>query len=187
LTVLQNREITKVGSNKPIPIDIRLISATNSNLSRMVTQGKFREDLLYRINTVHISMPPLRERKEDIISLAEFFLEKYIAKYRKQPINISKEAQEKLMQYSFPGNVRELQHAIEKAVILCDGKHLQANDFLFYTTENESEINDLSLDEMECRLIQNALTKQQGNLSAAASQLKVTRQTLYNKMKKYGL
>ena len=187
LTVLQNREITKVGSNKPIPIDIRLISATNCNLSKMVTQGKFREDLLYRINTVHISAPPLRERKEDIIPLAEFFMKKYIAKYRKQPVEIGKEAHEKLMHYSFPGNVRELQHAIEKAVILCDGKQLQAHDFLFYATDNESEVDDLSLDEMEYRLIQNALAKQQGNLSAAASQLKVTRQTLYNKIKKYGL
>lgn len=187
LTVLQNREITKVGGNKPISIDIRLISATNSNLSKMVAQGKFREDLLYRINTVHIAMPSLRERKEDIIPLAEFFLEKYIAKYRKSPIEICKEAQEKLAQYSFPGNVRELQHAIEKAVILCDGKQLQPHDFLFYAVDHEPEISDISLDEMECRMIQNALTKHKGNLSIVASQLKITRQTLYNKMKKYGL
>ena len=187
LTVLQNREITKVGGNKPVPINIRLISATNSNLSKMVAQGKFREDLLYRINTVHIAMPSLRERKEDIIPLSEFFLEKYIVKYRKPPINISKEAREKLARYSFPGNVRELQHAIEKAVILCDGKQLQAHDFLFYTLDHELEIGDISLDEMECRMIQNALAKQKGNLSAAASQLKISRQTLYNKMKKYEL
>ena len=187
LTVLQNREIAKVGSNKPIPINIRLISATNSNLSKMVAQGKFREDLLYRINTVHIAMPPLRERKEDIIPLADFFLEKYIDKYRKPPIDFSAEAREKLAFYSFPGNVRELQHAIEKAVILCDGKQLQAHDFLFYAVDHEPEINDISLDEMEYRMIQNALTKHNGNLSAAASQLKITRQTLYNKMKKYGL
>jgi len=187
LTVLQNREITKVGGNKPIPIDIRLISATNSNLSKMVAQGKFREDLLYRINTVHIAMPSLRERKEDIIPLAEFFLEKYITKYRKQPIEISKEAQEKLVHYSFPGNVRELQHAIEKAVILCDDKQLQPHDFLFYAVDHEPEISDISLDEMECRMIQNALLKHKGNLSIVASQLKITRQTLYNKMKKYGL
>jgi len=187
LTVLQNREITKVGSNKHIPIDIRLISATNGNLSKMVTQGKFREDLLYRINTVHIAMPPLRERKDDIIPLAEFFLEKYIAKYRKPPIGINKEAQEKLKRYSFPGNVRELQHAIEKAVIMCEGKQLQVHDFLFYTVDHEPETDDLSLYEMEYRLIQNALAKQNGNLTAVASQLKITRQTLYNKMKKYGL
>ena len=187
LTVLQNREITKVGGNKPIPIDIRLISATNSNLSKMVAQGKFREDLLYRINTVHIAMPSLRERKEDIIPLAEFFLEKYITKYRKQPIEINKEAQEKLVHYSFPGNVRELQHAIEKAVILCDDKQLQPHDFLFYAVDHEPEISDISLDEMECRMIQNALLKHKGNLSIVASQLKITRQTLYNKMKKYGL
>ena len=187
LTVLQNREITKVGGNKPIPIDIRLISATNSNLSKMVTQGKFREDLLYRINTVHIAMPSLRERKEDIIPLANFFLEKYIAKYRKQSIEINKEAQEKLVHYSFPGNVRELQHAIEKAVILCDDKQLHPHDFLFYAVDHEPEISDISLDEMECRMIQNALVKHKGNLSIVSSQLKITRQTLYNKMKKYGL
>ena len=187
LTVLQNREITKVGGNKPIPINIRLISATNSNLSKMVAQGRFREDLLYRINTVHIAMPSLHERKEDIIPLAEFFLEKYIDKYQKPPIEFSAEAREKLAFYSFPGNVRELQHAIEKAVIMCDGKQLQADDFLFYVVDNEVEISDISLDEMELRMIQNALTKHKGNLSAVASQLKVTRQTLYNKMSKYGL
>jgi DNA-binding NtrC family response regulator len=187
LTVLQNREITKVGGNKPIPIDIRLISATNSNLSKMVTQGKFREDLLYRINTVHIAIPSLRERKDDIMPLAEFFLEKYIAKYRKPSIEIGKEAREKLIQYSFPGNVRELQHAIEKAVILCDDNRLKPHDFLFYAVDHEPEIIDISLDEMECRMIQNALTKHKGNLSAVATQLKITRQTLYNKMKKYEL
>jgi DNA-binding NtrC family response regulator len=187
LTVLQNREITKVGSNNSIPIDIRLISATNCNLSKMAVQGKFREDLLYRINTVHIATPSLRERKEDIIQLADFFLNKYTAKYRKPCIGISAEAREKLTLYSFPGNVRELQHAIEKAVILCDDKQLQAHDFLFYTIEHEPEISDLSLDEMERRMIQNALVKQNGNLSAVATQLKITRQTLYNKMKKYGL
>jgi len=187
LTVLQNREITKVGGNKPIPINIRLISATNSNLSKMVAQGRFREDLLYRINTVHIALPSLRERREDIIPLAQFFLEKYIDKYRKPPIEFSAEAREKLELYSFPGNVRELQHAIEKAVIMCDGKQLQADDFIFYTVDNEPEISDISLDEMEFRMIQNALTKHKGNLSAVATQLKISRQTLYNKMSKYGL
>jgi DNA-binding NtrC family response regulator len=187
LTVLQNREITKVGGNKPIPINIRLITATNSNLSKMVAQGRFREDLLYRINTVHIALPSLRERKEDVIPLAEFFLEKYIDKYRKPPIEFSAEAREKLAFYSFPGNVRELQHAIEKAVIMCDGKQLQADDFIFYTVDSEPEISDISLDEMELRMIQSALTKHKGNLSAVATQLKITRQTLYNKMSKYGL
>ncbi len=187
LTVLQNREITKVGSNKPVPIDIRLICATNCNLPEMVTQGKFREDLLYRINTIHIAAPPLHQRQEDILPLAAFFLKKYSLKYRKPDIGFSEQAKEKLLNYTFPGNVRELQHAIEKAVILCEGNQLQAHDFLFYTIDNEPEIADLTLDEMEFRLIQNALKKQNGNLTAVAAQLKITRQTLYNKMKKYDL
>lgn len=188
LTVLQNREVVKVGSNRPVPVDIRLICATNRNLHQMVADGLFREDLLYRINTIQMEVPPLRERGEDISVLADFFLKKFAHKYNKPGLKINHQALDKLLKYAWPGNVRELQHTIEKAVILSEGNVLKPDDFYFRSTSMASSVeNDLNLEEMEKRLILNAISKSDNNMSAAAESLGVTRQTLYNKLKKYGL
>lgn len=188
LTALQNREIVRVGSNRPIPVDIRLISATNKDLGQLVADGLFREDLLYRINTIQIEVPPLRERGEDIVALADFFLKKYTIKYDKPGIKISQQAFDKIMKYHWPGNVRELQHSIEKAVILSEANVLKPEDFFSRSNlvANISE-NDLKLETMEKKLIATALVKSENNMSLAAELLGITRQTLYNKLKKYGL
>lgn len=188
LTAIQNRTITRLGSNKSIPIDIRLISATNQNLNSMVTDGKFREDLFFRINTIHIEIPPLRQRKEDIPDLADFFIKKYSSKYGKAGLTLTSSASEKLINYQWPGNVRELEHTMEKAVILSDGKTLMANDFLLKPLSTET-IYSLpnTFEEMEKVMIINAIEKHRGNLTAAAEQLGVARQTFYNKMKKYNI
>ncbi|MCW0484481.1 sigma-54-dependent transcriptional regulator [Gaoshiqia sediminis] len=188
LAALQNREITRIGSNQPIPVDIRLICATNKNLSELVEKGLFREDLLYRINTIQIEIPPLRERGNDILVLADFFLKKYAYKYDKPSLKFNNQAQEKLLKYNWPGNIRELEHSIEKAVILSENNVLKADDFFLRPVSgNKTENDTLKLEEMEKRLIMLALEKTPGNVSAAADQLGITRQTLYNKMKKFGL
>ncbi|WP_462319275.1 sigma-54-dependent transcriptional regulator [Marinilabilia sp.] len=185
LAALQNREVTRVGSNQSVPVDIRLICATNRDLPKLVDEGLFREDLLYRINTIHIEVPPLRDRGEDVLVLADFFLKKYGAKYEKPHLKINAQAQEKLLKYNWPGNIRELEHAIEKAVILSDSRVLKADDFFLKpVTGSRSTPNTLNLEEMEKQLIQVALEKHPGNITAAAEQLGITRQTLYNKMKK---
>jgi DNA-binding NtrC family response regulator len=187
LTAIQNREITRIGSTQPVSIDIRLLCATNRNLDAMVKEGSFREDLLYRINTIIIEVPPLRERGEDILTLADFFLKKFSSKYKKTITKINQQAQKKLIQYSWPGNVRELQHTIEKAVILSDKNILRPDDFYFRYTNPIKNLNSVStLDELENQLIRQALDRNGGNLSAAADQLGITRQTLYNKLKKSG-
>ncbi len=187
LTALQNREITRVGSNKPISIDIRLISATNRDLTSMITAGQFREDLLYRLNTIHIEVPPLRERGKDIIELAEYFIRKFATRYNKSNLRLSQAASEKLLAYLWPGNIRELQHTIEKAVILSDCPVLKPDVFLFKPITTSKIKTDITLEEMEKQLIAGVLQKVEGNLSLAAQKLGVTRQTLYNKIKKYGL
>jgi len=188
LSVLENRTITRVGDNDQVPVDIRLICATNCNLLQMVANGKFREDLLYRVNTIHLELPPLRNRKSDIPELATFFLKKYSEKYNKQGLQIIDQALKKLLEYTWPGNVRELQHAIEKAVILADGMELSPSDFLFRSQEVESPVHAVyTLEEMEKKLIADAILKNEGNLTSVAVQLGITRQTLYNKIKRYGL
>ena len=188
LVALQNREITRVGSNKPIPIDIRLVSATNRNLREMVDKGLFREDLLYRINTIQIEVPPLRARKDDILFLAQHFLAKYSEKYNKPNITIADSAEQKLTEYQWPGNVRELEHSIEKAVILSESGELCVSDFFSGSVSDTNSLSTiLKLDEMEQKMITLAIEKNGGNIKAAAEQLGVTRQTLYNKMKKYGI
>ncbi|WP_372933764.1 sigma-54-dependent transcriptional regulator [Mariniphaga sediminis] len=188
LSVLQNREVTPIGSNKPVPVDIRLICATNRNVTEMVAAGTFREDLLYRINTIQIEIPPLRERKKDIEAIAEYFLKIYCNKYRKPCSVISEAGWSKLTDYRWPGNVRELQHTIEKAVILSDKKELTPDDFFFNRTPHGmSDIFDGTIGEMEEKMIVRALQKNGQNLSAAAEKLGITRQTLYNKMKKFNL
>lgn len=187
LVALQNRIIIPVGSNEPVSVDIRLISATNCNLEQLSSQQQFRDDLLYRINTIKIEVPPLRERGEDIELLASFFLKNFEKKYRKSSLRISSQAISKLMKYSWPGNVRELQHTIEKAVILSDSSILKPDDFILRTSSKVSSLNSLSLDEMEKQLIEAALEKHNGNYTAVASQLGITRQTLYNKIKRHDL
>ncbi|MEZ5104560.1 MAG: sigma-54 dependent transcriptional regulator [Draconibacterium sp.] len=188
LTVLQNRMVTPIGSNKPVSVNVRLICATNRNLDQMVSDGSFREDLLYRINTIQIEIPPLRERKEDITAIANYFLKIYASKYRKSNIEISKSGLNKLTGYQWPGNVRELQHTIEKAVILCDKGELTPDDFFFKPSmPGMQEVFDGTIEEMEIKMISRVLQKSGQNLSSAAEQLGITRQTLYNKMKKYNL
>lgn len=189
LVVLQNREVNRLGSDVPIPIDIRLICATNKNLNESVEEDSFREDLLYRINTIQVEIPPLRDRGKDVLLLADFFLAKYASKYGKGALKISEKGQQKLLDYSWPGNVRELQHTMEKAVILSDKKILGAEDF--YLKPKRSLTSSVSgvqtIDEMEKNMILAAIEKQGGNMSATAVQLGITRQTLYNKMKKYDI
>lgn len=188
LTVLQSRQIVRVGSNTPIPVDIRLISATNRDLFKSVHDNEFREDLLYRINTIQIEVPALRQRREDIRPLAEFFLRRFAKKYNKSEMHLSNKAISKLEEYSWPGNVRELQHAVEKAVILSEGIEIQPNDFYMRTVEEKKDVIDaITIEEMEKLLIEKALSKHEGNISVVASQLGITRPTLYNKMKKYNL
>ena len=189
LTALQRRSIVRVGSNTPIPVDIRLICATNRNLPALVQRGEFREDLLYRINTIHLEIPPLRERPQDILPLAEKFIVRFAQKYDKGELHLTEEARGKLSRHPWKGNIRELEHAIEKAVIIGDGPTLPAEVFqLQQTGETVDEAAPAStLEEMERQMIRKALATCSGNLSAVAAQLDITRQTLYNKMKKYGL
>lgn len=193
LTAIQKRSIVRVGSNTPIPTDIRLICATNRNLEEMVQKGEFREDLLYRINTIHLHIPPLRERKEDILPLARQFLSQYATQYGRPAVRFSSEATHILLNHSWYGNIRELQHCIEKAIILSEGEELAADSLQLSTTstppseEKEKETPLPTLDEMECDMVKKALIQSGGNLSQAAALLGITRQTLYNKMKRHDL
>lgn len=187
LTAVQRRSVVRVGSNTPIPVDIRLICATNRNLPEMVAKGEFREDLLYRINTIHLEIPALRERPEDIIPLAERFIARFCKQYDKTPVHLDNSAKEKLTHHPWFGNIRELEHAIEKAIIICDGTFLTAELFQLPKRNEAPETSASTLEEMEMQMIRKTLDKCNGNLSAVAAQLGITRQTLYNKMKKYGL
>lgn len=185
LVALESRRIIPVGSNTPVSVDMRLISATNCNLEEMVAEQTFREDLLYRLNTIRIDVPPLRERGEDIELLANFFLRCFENKYHKPKLNINQQAIKKLSKYSWPGNIREFQHTIEKAVILSESDTLKADDFVFRSQHRKIQGAPQTLEEMERDLIEDALDRQNGNLTAAADQLGISRQTLYNKIKKY--
>lgn len=186
LSALQNRLITRIGSNSEIPVNIRLICATNRDLSRMVSEGKFREDLLYRINTIVIEVPPLRDRVDDIPILANHFLKIYCEKYNRDPVRLNTHALEKLSNHIWPGNVRELQHAIEKAVIMSESPVLLPSDFEFRPSASKSlHHQELTLAEMEAKYIHDCLRRNGNNLSITASKLGITRQTLYNKMRKY--
>jgi len=188
LSVLQTRQIVRLGDNISREIDIRLVCATNKDLPQMVADGEFREDLLYRINTIQVDVPPLRERGEDIAVLAEFYLRKYAYKYEKPKLRLSGKTIDKLMRYVWPGNVRELQHTIEKAVILTDNIELMADEFLFHQqVKGKSEYTASSLADMEKQMIALALEHHGGNMSSIAKELGVTRPTLYNKLKKYDL
>jgi two-component system response regulator HydG len=187
LSVLQNRYVVRVGSNKQIPINIRLVCATNCNLTEMVHQGKFREDLLYRINTILIEVPPLRDRVDDIPILANYFLRQNCERYGKAGLKMSTHALEKLANHEWPGNVRELQHAIEKAVIMSDSLILKPSDFSFSPITRSISNIEMTLEEMEKKFISESINRYNGNMSIVATKLGITRQTLYNKIKKYEL
>lgn len=187
LSVLQNRCVVRVGENVPRPVDIRLITATNCDIDMMVGEGKFREDLYYRINSFVLHLPPLRERESDLPELAMLFLERYARKYGKICKAFSSGAVAKMRAHNWPGNIRELQHTVEKAVILCDGTQVTAEDLLIKKTVRfKTAPMDGTIEDMERLMIQNALQENGGNLSEVAVRLGITRQTLYNKMKKYG-
>ncbi len=190
LTVLETRQTIRVGSNTPVQFDIRLICATNLKINEMVINGDFRQDLLYRINTVEIPLPPLREKIEDIPLLVDHFLSIYSKKYQKPLKGINHAALKKLEKYHWPGNVRELSHSIERAVILCDSNILKPEDFLFTASEIQQEgihIENLNLEEIEKLAIRKTLSKYGGNVSRTAKELGLTRTSLYRRLEKYGL
>ena len=189
LTAIQSGRIVRLGSNTPVKVDIRLISATNRDLFGMVADGEFREDLLYRINTIHIDLPPLRQRREDILPLAEKFLGRYAAKYNKPIEGFDEAAVREMHDYPWAGNIRELQHTVEKAVILCDGRTIAPATLLLRPApaETSPKTGFSTLEEMERAMIAEAVTRCGGNLTEVARQLGITRQTLYNKNKRYGL
>ncbi|MFY0594587.1 sigma-54-dependent transcriptional regulator [Roseivirga sp.] len=189
LTALQFKQISRVGSNRAITLDTRLICATNMPLYDMIVENEFRQDLLYRINTVEIKLPPLRERLEDIEPLARHFLKMYGKKYRKEKMRLNDTTLSKLKKYSWPGNVRELQHAIERAVIMANSPLLAPEDFLLIErpTQNVIASDNYNIEEMEKQAIQNAVRNAEGNLTKAAQTLGLGRSTLYRKMSKYGL
>ncbi len=186
LNVLQSRSVTRVGSNVPIPVDIRLISATNRNLADAIVMGEFREDLLYRINTIHLELPPLRERADDIVGLAEMFMKRYGEKYGKRELQLTRNAAKKLRNAYWPGNIRELQHTIEKAVIISEEPWIDENALSASRPPVAPPAPVATLEEMEREMIRVAMETHSGHLGAVAEALGITRQTLYNKMKKYG-
>ncbi len=191
LTVIQNREVVRVGASKPKSIDIRLICATNMKLHEMVNDNEFRQDLMYRINTIEINIPPLRERLDDIPPIAEHYLKHYVKKYNKPVRSLSSSLLKRMQKYHWPGNVRELQHAMERAVILCKGQVLESEDFFFNMhTDRESEnisFEELNIEDMEKILVRKALKKHNGNITQAANELGLTRSSLYRRMEKYDI
>ena len=187
LATLQNRILRPVGSNAQIEFDVRLISATNKNLKQMIEDGLFREDLFFRINTITIELPPLRERGLDIVLLAEFYLRKYADKYGKPTLKLAQATIKKLLKYNWPGNVRELQHSVEKAVILADTNVLLPENFSLQNNKLKRNIPVQTLEEMEKEMIVTCIEREKGNMSNVARKLGITRQTLYNKLRKYEL
>lgn len=188
LTALQSRSIVRLGSNTPVSVDIRLITATNRDLFDLTAKGGFRQDLLYRINTIHITLPPLRSRKEDITPLAEMFLAGYSEKYGKHVAGFTAEAMAQLTAHAWEGNIRELQHTVEKAVIMSDGDTIGVEQLLLRpATAIVPDDGVSTLEQMERRMIRDAIAACNGNLTAVAQKLGITRQTLYNKIKRYGL
>jgi two-component system response regulator HydG len=191
LSVLQNRQVIRLGSNEPVPIDIRLICATNVGLSDLANENRFRKDLIYRINTVEIIVPPLRKRNNDIILLARHFSKVYSNKYMKPTPEFDTKAMEKLLNYHYPGNVRELQYIIERAVIMADEPVLQANDLIFSPIETtyqaETEESETKLSAVEKNTILKVIEKHNGNITKAAKELGLTRTALYRRLSKYDI
>jgi DNA-binding NtrC family response regulator len=191
LSVLQNRQVMKLGSHEPVPVDIRLICATNLPLSELANENRFRKDLIYRINTVEITMPPLRKRSNDIILLARHFCKMYCDKYVKPRLDLDKSSLEKLLNYHYPGNVRELQYTIERAVIMADSEVLQAKDLIFSPIESasvsETEPGEFKLSAIEKNTILRVIEKHNGNITKAARELGLTRTALYRRLSKYDI
>jgi DNA-binding NtrC family response regulator len=191
LTVLQNRMVTRLGANQAMPIDIRLICATNLPLMELANESRFRKDLVYRINTVEITVPPLRKRGEDIILLAKHYAQQYAGKYMRPSINFDESARQKLLQYHYPGNVRELQYTIERAIIMGDGDVLQAKDLIFSPIESapviSDETDDTNLSNLEKNTILKVIEKHGGNITKAARELGLTRTALYRRLSKYDI
>jgi DNA-binding NtrC family response regulator len=190
LTVLQNHQFTRLGTNIPITVNLRLISATNVPFAELANERHFRKDLIYRINTVEIKVPPLRERSDDILLLANHFLKLYTTKYMKPELKLSEQAKTKLIKYNYPGNVRELQYVVERAVIMSEGALLNEDDILFSHIEQKTSVNSgipNSLDDLEKNAIMQVVEKHQGNVSKAATELGLTRAALYRRLKKYEL
>jgi DNA-binding NtrC family response regulator len=190
LSAIQERKISRVGSNKVKDINIRLISATNSDLNKLVQEGRFRQDLIYRINTVEIQIPPLRERKADIELLVEYYLNIFRKKYNKNNLRLIASTLSKLKTYDWPGNVRELQHTVERAVILCESDILEPQDFVLRNSENyksDLKFDNYNLDSVEKIVIRKVLAKYQGNVTKAADELGLTRTSLYRRMDKFNL
>lgn len=190
LTVLQNRTVTRVGSNRVRPVNVRVIAATNQNLYEAVKNRTFRQDLLYRINTIEIQLPPLRERTDDIEPLAQHFLKEFARKYNRPVTGLSAALLKEMLRYPWPGNVRELQHAVERAVIMAQGEKLQPEDFFFRQNgveEHGAQLPTMNLDDMEKQLIMKALQKYHGNITEAAAELGLTRASLYRRLEKYHL
>lgn len=191
LSVLQSRKVVRLGSNKEIPIDVRLICATNMPLYQMVHEGKFRQDLLYRINTVEIKLPPLRERIDDIEPLTEYYLDLYCKKYKIPKKRINAGTLKRLQLHDWPGNIRELQHAVERAIILSDTTYLEPHDFFMEEGENQRGDDfmpeNMNLDEVEKMLIRKVIDKHGGNISRAAKELGLTRASLYRRIEKHGI
>jgi DNA-binding NtrC family response regulator len=183
LTAIEKKQISRLGSTRTLPIDVRFISATNTDIYRVTEEGNFRQDLLYRINTIEIHVPPLRERGRDIVLLAEHFIEKFAYKYKKKTGGLSPEAKAKIMQYTWPGNVRELQNVMERAVILSSDKILKAGNITLQTIEKKKENENLNLEDIERETVEKALKRSDGNINKAAELLGITRYALYRKMK----
>jgi len=193
LAALQNREVTRVGANKAVPVNIRLISATNMPIHNMVYDNTFRQDLLYRINTIEIKLPALRERLEDIPLLANHFIETYSKKYNKEIRKAGEALIKRMQKYHWPGNIRELQHSIERAVIMTNHSVLQPEDLFFQKNvmpEKQEEmvsIDHLNIEDVEKILIRKALQKHNGHITRAAEELGLTRSSLYRRLERYGL
>lgn len=190
LSILQNRSVTRLGANKPMEIDVRLISATNMPIAEMIETGRFRQDLLYRINTVELKIAPLRERVEDIALLGDHFMKMYSRKYHKEFKSIPRSTLRKLEKYHWPGNVRELEHAVERAVIMCDSDALREEDFFLGEQRRKADglvIDNYDLENVEKEVILRVLTKNRGNISLAAKELGLTRASLYRRIQKYEL
>ncbi|MBL0740365.1 sigma-54-dependent transcriptional regulator [Chryseolinea lacunae] len=189
LTVLQHKKVTRLGTHEPIALDVRIVCATNCNLHAMVSDGKFREDLLYRINTVEMTVPPLHDRAEDIPLIATHFLKKFSAKYQKPYLKLSEAALAQLQGYRWPGNIRELQHAVERAVIMCEGEELLPDDFGRdpQKVQGEFSFERLNLEQLEAWAIRKAIAKHHGNISHAAEELGLSRGALYRRIETYGI
>lgn len=190
LTVLQNKKVTKIGSNQAVNVDVRVLCATNGDIHQMVKKGEFREDLLYRINTVELLLPSLKERKGDIELLANHFLKRYAHKYHKPQTKLDSSAFEVLRQYHWPGNIRELEHAIERAVIMLEGETINASDFGFLKQsgkDNGNQFEEYNLENIEAWAIKKAINKHKGNISHAAKELGLSRGAMYRRMDKYGI